>query len=89
MTRVQAMTEQTVFELVQDQRDKYAGQEEGLRDRGHEAMADYLREAQFRLAAIQRQISDLQNAGDPREAHRRSLAVADETITFMASQMRL
>ncbi len=83
------MTEQSVFELVQGQRDKYAGQEEGLRDRGHEAMADYLREAQFRLAGIQGQISDAQYASDPREAHRRCLAVTDETVAFMASQMRL
>lgn len=89
MARVQAITEQTVFELVQDQRDKYAGQEEGLRNRGHETMADYLKEAQFRLAGILRQISDAQGTGDPGEAHKRSLAVADDTVEFMASQMRL
>ncbi len=78
-----------MFELVQHQRDKYAGQEEGLRDRGHEAMADYLREAQFRLADIQTQISEARDTSEPREAHRRCLAVADETVEFMASQMRL
>jgi len=89
MTRVQAMTGKSVFELVQDQRDKYAGQEAGLRVRGHVAMADYLREAQVLLADIQRQISEVQDAGDPREAHKRSLMVADDTVRFMASQMRL
>lgn len=85
----EAMTRQTVSALMQDQQDKYANQEKGLRERGHAFLADYLRDAQFRLETLQTQISTAQEPSDIREAHRQGLAVADDSVDFMASQMKL
>ncbi len=84
-----ATTRQTVSALMQDQHDRYAGQEKGLRERGHAFLADYLRDAQSRLDDLQTQLSRTQEPGAIREAHRKSLAVAYDSVLFMASQMQL
>ena len=83
------MSGQAVSALIQDQQDRYASQEKGLRERGHAFLADYLRDAQSRLAGLQSQISGAQEPGVIREAHRQSLVVADDSAVFMASQMEL
>jgi hypothetical protein len=83
------MSGQTVSALIRDQQDRYASQERGLRERGHAFLADYLRDAQSRLANLQTQILNAQEPSAIREARRQSLAVADDSAVFMASQMEL
>lgn len=85
----QPMTKQSVAKQVQDQLDKYAGQEKALREKGHPFLADYLREAQVRLDNVHTQISTAQDPSDIKEAHRQSVAVADDSVEFMVSQMEL
>ncbi len=84
-----ALVRQTVSALVQDQHDKYAGQEKALRERGHTFLADYLKDAQSRLDDLQTQISTAREPSAITEAHRQSLVVADKSVVFMASQMQL
>ena len=89
MTVNQVMTRLTVSALVQEQHDKYAEQEKGLRERGYAFLADYLKAAQSRLDDLQVQISMAQEPSAIKEAHRQSLVVAGDSCVFMASQMEL
>lgn len=83
-----ASAEQTVSQLVQDQRDDYAAEEEVLRGEGYEASGDSRRE-DARFDDIDTHIESAQEMSDLWEAEQQSLGVADDSAEFMASRRDL